>query len=503
VIKPDIADLIKDIAIYLRKSRGKDGMETDEVLEKHRIELIDFAKKNNFRYSIYQEVKSGDDIAERPEMIRLLQDVEEGLWDAVLCIDIDRLGRGNEENSGKIKRIFHTSETLIMTPTKIYNLENEDDETYFEFQTFLARQEYKIIKKRLQRGKKQGARNGKWTSGGSPPLPYDYDKTNKILIVNKDKLIIYNMIKKLFLEDLLTLEQVAYKLNELTIPTPRNSSTGWKGRVIKGILINEIPLGRIVSNKSKGKYKNGKKTTFYTRDKWVIVENCHEAVKTFEEHEQITKRLEIISKPRKHSYKYPLSTLVQCELCGRILQIHHHYLYNNNVVFCPGYSPTGVRCINKGIKEDELIKKLFEHIEEYLNQNNLDDDLLDKEIEYLKNQLIPLDEKYKKNERSLNIIYQMREDGEYTAEQFLTRKEKRIQEMDSIKEQIKIIEDEIKNLDSKDIKTISDNYYLLKEKWEYMTSEGRNQMLSQLISRIYYYRNNDGKKEVIIKVKFR
>jgi len=211
VIKPDIADLIKDIAIYLRKSRGKDGMETDEVLEKHRIELIDFAKKNNFRYSIYQEVKSGDDIAERPEMIRLLQDVEEGLWDAVLCIDIDRLGRGNEENSGKIKRIFHTSETLIMTPTKIYNLENEDDETYFEFQTFLARQEYKIIKKRLQRGKKQGARNGKWTSGGSPPLPYDYDKTNKILIVNKDKLIIYNMIKKLFLEDLLTLEQVAYK----------------------------------------------------------------------------------------------------------------------------------------------------------------------------------------------------------------------------------------------------------------------------------------------------
>lgn len=503
MINPDISDLIKDVSIYLRKSRLKEGMESDETLETHRNELIEFAKKYNFRYAIYPEVVSGDKIDDRPEMIRLLQDVQEGLWDATLVIDIDRLGRGSEEDSGRIKRIYKDSETLILTPSKIYNLENEDDETYLEFQTFLARQEFKLIKKRLLRGRKQGARNGKWTSGGTPPIPYDYDRTNKLLIVNKEKLIIYNMIKKMFLEDLMGLEQIAYRLNELKISTPRNSSTGWKGRVIKGILTNEICLGRIVSNKSKGSYKNGKKTTFYSRDKWVIVENCHEAVKTLEEHEQILKRLEIISKPRKHSYKYPLSSLVQCELCGRILQIHHHYLYNHNVIFCPGYSPTGERCINKGIKEDHLIQALFEYIEEYINQDNLDDDLLDKEVEYLKNQLMPLEETYKKNERALNIIYQMREDGEYTAEQFLSRKEKRIKEMDSIKEQIKKIEEEIKDLDSKDIKTISDNYYNLKENWDNMTSEEKNHVLSQFISKIYYYRSNDKQKETTIKVKFR
>ncbi|MFA7157119.1 MAG: recombinase family protein [Bacilli bacterium] len=115
----ELLQLIKDVSIYLRKSRAKDGietkdgMETDEILEKHKQELISFCEKYNFRYAIYQEVVSGDSISDRPEMIRLLQDVEDGLWDATLVVDIDRLGRGNEEDQGRIKRIYRQSETFI------------------------------------------------------------------------------------------------------------------------------------------------------------------------------------------------------------------------------------------------------------------------------------------------------------------------------------------------------------------------------------------------------
>ncbi|AJO16359.1 hypothetical protein J25TS1_34260 [Bacillus paralicheniformis] len=45
---------IKRIAIYLRKSRNKEGEETEETLAKHRKRLIDIAIKNKWSYELFQ-----------------------------------------------------------------------------------------------------------------------------------------------------------------------------------------------------------------------------------------------------------------------------------------------------------------------------------------------------------------------------------------------------------------------------------------------------------------
>lgn len=44
---------------------------------------------------------------------------------------------------------FKSSGTLIVTPDKIYDLSVETDEQYAELKTFISRQEYKAITKRL------------------------------------------------------------------------------------------------------------------------------------------------------------------------------------------------------------------------------------------------------------------------------------------------------------------------------------------------------------------
>ena len=492
---PDYALLIKDVSIYLRKSRNKDGVESDETLEKHRKELVEFAKKNNWRYTIYPEVVSGDKIDDRPEMIRLLNDIEEGLWDATLVMDIDRLGRGDEENSGKIKRIYRESETLIITPNKIYNLENEDDETYLDFQTFLARQEYKIIKKRLLRGRKQGAKNGNWTAGGSPPLPYKYNASQKLLVVDQDKLNLYNMMKKMCLEDLMSFDQIAWHLNKMNIPTPRNSDKGWKGSVIRNLLSNEIHLGKIIFNKTKGKYKKGNKMFRLPREQWIIVENCHEAVKTQEEHEQILKILEKFKHARNSRDKQIFSSLVKCKVCGRTMQINRRKRYDYRTLFCATYDKYGERCTNKGIREEELVDKFFSYMNRFINKNYIDENMGNEEIEYLQKQLIPLKEQVRKHESALNIIYQMREDGEYTNEQFLIRKEKRLNDLNNVLEQIKNIEQNIQNYDQQDIKKIADNFNELKKRWDNnLTPQEKNYLLSRFVETIIYYRSKeDGK----------
>ena len=54
-------------------------------------------------------------------MIELLSEVEKGMYDAVLVMDIDRLGRGNMQDQGLILSTFKKSNTKIITPRKVYD----------------------------------------------------------------------------------------------------------------------------------------------------------------------------------------------------------------------------------------------------------------------------------------------------------------------------------------------------------------------------------------------
>ena len=81
--------------MYLRKSRAEEGQSTDEVLAKHRSALEELADKLGLVVDgIYEEVVSGEKLYARPQMLALLERIRSGDVDAVLCMDIDRLGRG-------------------------------------------------------------------------------------------------------------------------------------------------------------------------------------------------------------------------------------------------------------------------------------------------------------------------------------------------------------------------------------------------------------------------
>ena len=87
-----------NVAMYLRKSRAEELSDTvEETLKRHKETLLEFADKNKLnvkKEDIYEEVISGESLYARPEMLRLLSDVEKEKFEAVLCMDIDRLGRG-------------------------------------------------------------------------------------------------------------------------------------------------------------------------------------------------------------------------------------------------------------------------------------------------------------------------------------------------------------------------------------------------------------------------
>lgn len=420
--------IIRYVAVYIRKSRA----ESMEDLEKHRMVLIELCKRHNFKYVEYIEVGTSDSIDLRPKICKLLKEVEEGVYDAVCVVEYDRLGRGDLGEQDRLKKAFQKSNTLIITPDKIYDLNDDVDDTYADFKGFFARQEYKMITKRLRQGKKIGARRGQWTNG-IPPFPYVYqrykDKFNpKGIVVNDDRYEIYrSMIEEALIG--ISPQKIAESLNQKGILTTK--SKYWSAVTIQRLLIDETHLGKIISNKTQGdghkkKRPNAKDLKVLPKSEWVIVENCHEAVKTQEEHDRI---IQLISSRKSIGHKarhqtYAFSGLVKCENCGHS---HTFYVKRDDIFMKPCWYtyPMGEKCHNEGIRVSVIENMVLTEIEKY--KDDFIEDIPETEDDTLNSihALIAENEtNLQKQIRALEVVNDAYEYGDYTRNEWLKRKKK-------------------------------------------------------------------------------
>lgn len=504
--------IIKYVALYLRKSRGDE----EKALDKHRMILSELCNSNNWKYVEYEEIISGDSVAMRPAFQKLLNDVKSNIYDAVAVVDIDRLGRGDEQDQGMIKKIFAKSNTLIITPQKVYDLNNDTDKTFIDFKTFLARQEYSQIVKRLIQGKKIGARQGAWTNG-TPPYPYEYQRWNnkyneKGLVVNDDKLKIYRYIIDSVVIDNKTPSEIAYELNRKGIPSPRN--TVWHGVTIYRLMLDETHLGKIISNKSKGdahkhKKPDAKESEPVPKNQWVVVENCHEAVKAQEEHEKIlifASRLTKIPK-RKSTRILPLSGLIKCSMCGHTMTLYYRKDRKNNPEYlkpCWYHTPLGDKCPNKGMTISFIYDYINKQILSY--EHNLQEKLKDTSCSEYKqdidNKIIIQNQLLENKQKALSRILDAFENGAYSLNQFKERKAKVEQSISDIQNQICLLQIEEKHFN---LKTIENKLSILEKfktdiKADNITNIEKNKLYKSIIDCIIWTRTDNN---ITIDVKFK
>lgn len=316
--------------MYLRKSRVDDQngcTDTKEVLARHERILLDLAKRLNITISkTYREVKSGETIAARPVMQHLLSEVEEGLWKGVLTVEVERLARGDTIDQGIVAQAFKYSNTLIITPVKIYDPNNEFDEEYFEFGLFMSRREYKVINRRLQNGRLAAVKEGKYVAN-RPPYGYarkKLDRTGWTLEPIPEQAAVVQMIYNWYVGngcERMGCGIIANKLNALHIKSPGGNV--WVIGSIRDILINPVYNGKIRWNWRPGKkaIKNNTITVERPRSHdYLLVNGLHEAIIRDDIWNQAQKLMSS-NPPRpvneKHTVKNPLSGLIVCGMCGR------------------------------------------------------------------------------------------------------------------------------------------------------------------------------------------
>ncbi|WP_137743432.1 recombinase family protein [Robertmurraya siralis] len=457
---------IKNVALYLRKSRG----DIDEDLKKHSLIMKEICEKNEWNYVEYSEIGSGESIEDRVEMKKLLKDVEEGLYDAVVCFQFDRLGRGSGTDQDTIRWTFKNSDTLIITanPFEILDPNDERDEETMDFKGFLARREYKIITKRLSSGRKIGLRMGRW-SNGQAPWGYRYNKELKKLTPHPEESEIYKtLIVQEFLDGKSTYD-IAWNLNKKKIPSPRNGL--WHSNTVNNLLKSEVHLGHIVFNKTEGVRESQKKSkdkkTFkrLPKEEWMIVKNCHIPLKTEEQHMRILHLMGIKKSHVKGGNINALSGLVKCFNCQSTLTIQK----NKNGIFfkkcskCKECKGGHIDLAYDAIQDSVLFlrDKLTQINNSYSNDN---------EKQIILNKIKTIEEELDKNEEALERIEDAYEMGMYSAEKAKVKSKARQERILELEDELKIQkkkiesfsivtnEERIKRIDKflEDVKTISD-----------------------------------------------
>ena len=307
-----------EAAMYLRKSRAEDGMDTAEILRRHREQLAELAEREGVRVAeTFQEIKSGESLYARPEMMRLLEAVEAGRFRAVLCMDIDRLSRGETRERGLIWSAFKASGTLIVTPAKTYDLAEELDELMAELGGLFSNYELRKYKERVKRGMIRAAKEGCHLSYA----PYGYrkrviDKRHTLEICEPEAVFV-RMAFEMYASGK-GCDAIAARLNELGA-RPRRADAFTRTTVLK-MIKNPVYAGKVVYNRERWTRKGGKlNVTVRPESEWVVSDGLHPAIvgaETFAECQRILK-----SRYRQPYFdggiKSPLAGLVRCRKCGK------------------------------------------------------------------------------------------------------------------------------------------------------------------------------------------
>ena len=321
---------------YLRKSRMDVEAERHgegETLARHETMLRDLAARYGVKLSaLYREIVSGETIAARPEMQRLLDEVEAGRWAGVFVVEVERLARGDTIDQGMVARAFGYSGTLIITPMRVYNPNDPADVEYFEFGLFMSRREYQTIRRRMYAGSVAAVKQGKWPYNG---VPYGWTRTKSpdgkgyILVQHPEQAPIVADIGDWYAHGIpgpdgimvsVGTTMIARRLDAMGIPAPTQDH--WSAHTIQNILRNPVHAGYVSHGRRGGKKQIIDGAIVVTRPRSapdILAKGMHTPIWPEQLWQDIqTKLMERRVSPNNHGIIHnPLAGLVVCGICGR------------------------------------------------------------------------------------------------------------------------------------------------------------------------------------------
>lgn len=510
--------------MYLRKSRKDRDLELQtgnfDTLQRHRTALMELAKRRGYLIAhVYEEVVSGDTIAERPEMQKLLAAVETGAYAGVLVMEVPRLARGNTRDHGTVAETFQYSGTKIITPDKIYDPTDEADEEYFEFGLFMSRREYKAINRRLQRGRMASLNEGKYIAGAAPygyrkvRIPHQKGYTLEQIPEQAD---VVREIFRLYtvgepLADGTTTPvgsyAIANTLNARGIPSP--GGVIWAASSVRDILKNPTYAGYIrwAYRPNCKKMVDGELVVTTPVNRSVeLRKGIHEPI--ISESTWTAAKAAMASRshapvPSRKQIKNPLAGLLYCSVCGRSMVQLPQGSHGEPMVMCP--TP---RCPTVGSRRDVTEAALLDALRAWLKNYQVEAEAHPSSSDYDLQSIKTAEKALSRARKGLDGLNQQKsrlfdllEQGVYTNDVFVERSRVLAGRIADAEKQVAVLREHLAALNKAELtrKSIAPRIQNVLDLYDTLeTPAEKNALLKMAIDHVIYsktvggrYRQND------------
>lgn len=495
-------------AIYLRKSRA--DMEAEklgegETLARHKKILTELAaRKGLYIGKIYQEIVSGaESIEDRPEIRQMIEDCYAGKYRGILIVEVTRLSRGSQKDAQTImdclKYANRNKGLLVITPTKTYDIaHNHDDEEYMEFELFMSRREYKMIKRRMDRGREQAVVEGNYMGSYRP---YGYDilktKTARTLIPNEEEAPIVKMIFEWSIKENLSARKIAERLDAMGVPT-YTGNPEWSGASIKTILTNPTYMGRVkwndrmqVKTMQNGELVSSRPRSNHT-EKYMEYDGKHKDYAIVDAETFKAASSKFYNDRTKGDLKLtnPLAGILKCKECGFMMM---YQAYKKKPTTSPRYlHRQSKKCTVKSVIASDVINAVIHALKCYIEDFEAKvDNLPDVDENTIMAQMEALQRKAQATKKKIAKAFDDYEDGIYTANEFVERKAKHTATLESIEKQMYELESSIPEKEEYEEKIIMFSEALDSLLDESLDAEIKNEYLKRIFDRIEFSREND------------
>ena len=286
-----------NVALYLRLSRDDGDKNESNSITNQRSILTAYVKQiPEFKIEdIYVDDGFSGTNFNRPDFMRMMDDIYKGKINCVIVKDLSRLGRNYSETARYIDEIFprlnirfialnnsiDTASSKMNAATQcisvgVTNVINES----------LAATTSVNVRATLNHNRQQGKFIGSFACYGYKKSEDDHHK----LVIDPEAVPVIRDIFNRFISGESVLS-ITRHLNSLGIPNPsayksmnnpnykpQSSSGLWVDSTVRRILSNEMYIGNMVQGKNEKISYKIKQTRGIEKDKWIVVENTHQPI---------------------------------------------------------------------------------------------------------------------------------------------------------------------------------------------------------------------------------
>ena len=483
----------KIAGVYIRVStedQAREGFSLGEQEEK----LLQLCKFKELEvYKVYKDAGiSAKDMEHRPQFQEMLKDMKEGNLNYIVAYKLDRITRSVRDLEELIL-VLEQYNCFLLCDRDDVNTSTANGRFFVRMLTVLSQLEIEIVSERTKFGL-----NGAIKSGhipGQRPFGYKSAEDKRMVIDNATRPYV-EKIFDMYLEGK-SFQQIANYFKENKIFPKKN----WKDTTIQKIIDNKIYMGDYEQYKRIGKQVNLEP---------IVYMNVVEPIISRAKWEECQRQKERNQRTYTRDRVYTLFQRLKCPNCSRIMKCKgsggnkRKYMYytceNCHINFNEDHIEHLLRDFIYDLLEyDMAVKKFFLPVLED-KTNNIDTTSIDKEIRDL--------EKQRNRIKNLYI--------------------KGIVEIDDFKEDYKLIEDKLANLESKKLELINlktFNYSphellavrdlerekmirldtlnsVLKTKWNGMGKSEKQEFISKFIDTIEIKKDSKGNL-ILEKINFR